>query len=280
MTTPTLLKVIQQARQEHWALGEFNMSNLEVLQAIVAAANETRSAVIVGVAMGSLKHSGLNYLRGLVQAAQSEAEVPLFFHLDHGADLETIQQVIGIGFSSVMLDTSRLALEENIAQVRRAVEFAHAHNAVVEAQVGMAGDEEKGIGGEEYTDPEQVEDFVKRSGIDLLAFSFGSKPGRLEGESEPDIEVVRAVTARSPVPCVLHGSSSIPDAFIRQAVQLGVAKVNIDAALRKAFTKTLKEIYCQEQVPSDPRVAMRAVREAVKDVVLEKMRLFGSIKRA
>ena len=280
MINQNLFSVIQQAKREKWALGEFNMSNLEVLQAIVAAANEARSPVIVGVAMGSLKHAGLKYLRGLVQAAKEEAQAPLFFHLDHGADMETIRQVIGIGFDSVMLDTSRLPLEENIAAVKQAVEFAHAKGALVEAQVGVAGDEEKGIGGEEYTDPALVPEFVQRSGLDLLAFSFGSKPGRLEGESEPDLEVVRAVTAASPVPCVLHGSSSIPDKFIRQAVELGVAKINIDAALRKAFTNTLKEIYAQETVPTDPRVAMRAVREAVKEVVMEKMRLFGCAGRA
>lgn len=280
MVTKTLSEVLRQAKAEKWAVGEFNMSNLEVLQAIVAAANEARSPVIVGVAMGSLKHAGLKFLRGLVQATKEEAQVPLFFHLDHGADLETIEQVIGIGFDSVMLDTSRLPLEENIAAVKQAVEFAHAHGALVEAQVGVAGDEEKGIGGEEFTDPALVPEFVQRSGLDLLAFSFGSKPGRLEGESEPDLEVVRAVTAASAVPCVLHGSSSIPDPFIRQAVALGVAKINIDAALRKAFTKTLKEIYSQEMVPTDPRVAMKAVREAVKAVVLEKMRLFGSVERA
>ena len=280
MVSKSLPEVLRQAKSEKWAVGEFNMSNLEVLQAIVAAANEARSPVIVGAAMGSLKHAGLTYLRGLVQAAKEEALVPLFFHLDHGADLETIQQVIGIGFDSVMLDTSRLALEENIAAVKQAVEFAHGHGALVEAQVGVAGDEEKGIGGEEYTDPALVAEFVKRSGLDLLAFSFGSKPGRLEGESEPDLNVVKAVLAVSPVPCVLHGSSSIPDAFIRQAVELGVAKINIDAALRKAFTKTLKEIYSQEQIPTDPRAAMRAVRETVKEVVMEKMQLFGCAGRA
>jgi len=275
-----LFNILQQARQDKWAVGEFNMSNLEVLQGIVAAANEAHSPVIVGVAMGSLKHIGLNYLHGLIQAAKEEARVPLFFHLDHGADLETIQQVIGIGFSSVMLDTSRLPLEENIAKVRIAVEYAHAHQVLVEAQLGTAGDEEKGIAGEEFTNPSQVEDFVKRSGIDLLAFSFGSKPGRLEGESEPDLNVVKEVTAVSPVPCVLHGSSSIPDTFIRQAVQMGVAKINIDAALRKAFTRALKEVYSKEQLPTDPRLAMRAVRDAVKAVVLEKMRLFGSVNKA
>ena len=280
MKQNNLSGIIQRARREKWALGEFNMSNLEVLQAIVAAANEARSPVIVGAAMGSLRHAGLNYLRGLVQAAKYEAQVPLFFHLDHGADLETIRQVIGIGFDSVMLDTSRLPLEENIAAVRQAVEYAHARGVLVEAQVGTAGDEEKGIGGEEFTDPAQVEDFAQRSGLDLLAFSFGSKPGRLIGESEPDLEVVRAVTAASPVPCVLHGSSSIPDTFIREAIRLGAAKINIDAALRKAFTDTLKGIYSREEAPTDPRVSMRAVREAVKAVVLEKMRLFGSVNRA
>ena len=280
MKSESIMEVISRARREKWALGEFNMSNLEVLQAIVAAANELRSPVIVGVSMGTLRYVGLNYLHGLIPAARSEAQVPLFFHLDHGADFETIKQVIEIEFDSVMLDTSRLPFEENIREVRKVVEFAHDHGAAVEAQVGEAGDEEKGIAGEEFTRPEDVPSFVQRTGIDTLAFSFGSKPGRLEGESAPDLEVVRSVTAICPVPCVLHGASSIPDDFIRQAITLGAAKINIDAYLRKAVTRTLHEIYSQAQLPTDPRVAMRAVREAVKAAVMEKMRLFDSPNKA
>lgn len=275
-----IMEVINQARQEKWALGEFNMSNLEVLQAILDGGQELHSPVLVGVAMGTLRHVGLNYLQGLIQGARAEAQVPLFFHLDHGADFETVRQVIEIGFDSVMLDTSRLPFEENVKAVRQAVEFAHAHGVAVEAQVGEAGDEEKGISKEEITRPEDVVEFVRQTGIDLLAFSFGSKPGRLEGESSPDLEVVRSVTAISPVACVLHGASSIPDEFIRQAIALGAAKINIDAHLRKAFTRTLKDIYSQPPVPTDPRVAMRSVREAVKNAVMEKMRLFGSENRA
>jgi fructose-bisphosphate aldolase class II len=280
LKSESFLEIIHRAKNEKWAMGEFNMSNLEVLQAIVAAGNELRSPVIVGVSMGTLKHIGLNYLRGLIPAAKSDAQVPLFFHLDHGADFETVQQVIEIGFDSVMLDTSRLALEENVKEVGRTVEYAHGRSVAVEAQVGEAGDEEKGIEGEEFTHPEDVPAFVKRTGIDLLAFSFGSKPGRLEGESAPDLEIVRSITSISPVPCVLHGASSIPDDFIRQAIKLGAAKINIDAFLRKAVTKTLHEVYSQEELPHDPRAVMRAVRDAVKNAVMEKMRLFGSPNKA
>jgi fructose-bisphosphate aldolase, class II len=280
MKSESILEVIHRAKQEKWALGEFNMSNLEVLQAIVAAANELQSAVIVGISMGTLKHVGLNYLNGLIPAAKKEALVPLFFHLDHGADFKTVKQVIDIGFDSVMLDTSRLALAENVREVHRTVEFAHDRGVAVEAQVGEAGDEEKGIEGEEFTRPEDVPLFVERTGIDLLAFSFGSKPGRLEGESAPDLEIVRSIAAISPVPCVLHGASSIPDDFIREAINLGAAKINIDAFLRKAVTKTLHEVYSQDELPHDPRVAMRAIREAVKTAVMEKMQLFGSSNRA
>ena len=276
----SVMEVISRAKREKWALGEFNMNNLEVLQGILDAGHKLHSPLLVGVAMGTLRHVGLNYLHGLMQGARTEAQVPLFFHLDHGADFETIKQVIEIGFDSVMLDTSRLPFEENVKEVRRAVKFAHARGVAVEAQVGEAGDEEKGISKEELTRTEDAAAFVHRTGIDLLAFSFGSKPGRLEGESAPDLEVVRAVAAISPVPCVLHGASSIPNEFIHQAIELGAAKINIDAHLRKAFTHALKEIYSQTQVPTDPRVAMCSVREAVKIAVMEKMCLFGSENKA
>lgn len=277
-----IVETIQRARREGWALGEFNMSNLEVLQGILAAGADLHSPVLVGVAMGTLRHVGINYLRGLVQAARAQSPVPVYFHLDHGASIDAVQQVIEIGFNSVMLDTSTLPFEANVAEVRRAVAFAHARGAAVEAQVGEAGDEEKGIEKEVLTNAEDALNFVKLTGIDYLAFSFGSKPGRLEGESEPDLDVVRQVAAVSPVPLVLHGASSIPDRFIRQAIELGAAKINIDAHLRKAATRALHETYNkpESELPHDPRVAFRAVREAVKAAVMEKMRLFGSLDKA
>lgn len=236
-------------------MGEFNISNLEVLQAILDAGHELQSPVLAGVAMGTLQHVRLNYLHGLMQGARSEVKMPLFFRLDHRPDFIIVKQLIEISFNSVLLDTSHLPFNENVKEVRRAVDYAH--GATVEARVGEASDEEKCISREEITRLENMFQFVHQTGIDLLAFSFGSKPGCLVGESTPDLEIVRSVTFISPVFCVLLGASSIPDEFIRQAIALGAAKVIIDAY----------------------RIAMRSVREVVKNAVMEKMRLFGTENR-
>jgi fructose-bisphosphate aldolase class II len=275
-----IVEMIRRARQEGWALGQFNMSNLETLQAIVLAANDAKSPVIVGVSMGTIRHVGLSYIRGLLQAAHSEANVPLFFHLDHGPDLATIESCVAIGFDSVMIDTSRYSLEENVALVRQVVEFAHDRGVGVEAQIGETWDEETGTQVQMKTDAEEARAFATATGVDYLAVSFGNTPGRWEGEADVDLDVVKEVARLSSVPLVLHGGSSIPEGAIQQAIQLGAAKVNIDVAIRRAVTSSMIASYCRENAPTDPRVAFRAAREAAKAIIMEKMRLFGSVNRA
>lgn len=271
---------IQQAHREGWALGQFNISNLEVLQAIVEAANEQRAPVLVGVSMGSLRHIGLDYLAGLIAGARKAARTPLFFHLDHGADFATVRACIEIGFDSVMLDASRSSTAENIRLVREVVDYAHPRGVGVEAQIGETWDEETGDLVETRTDPRQVADFVMQTGIDYLAISFGNTPGRLDGKAEIDLDLVRACAAASPAPVVLHGGSSIPDGGMRAAIAAGAAKVNIDTALRQSITAALQEQYGGRHAPSDPRKVFTAARAAVRDTVAAKLQLFGSVARA
>ncbi|MBW7886195.1 MAG: class II fructose-bisphosphate aldolase [Caldilineaceae bacterium] len=275
----SIIATIQRARQEGWALGQFNMSNLETLQAIVAAAGQAQSPVIVGVSMGSLRHIGLSYLAGLIQGARSEATTPLFVHLDHGADLATVKACINIGFDSVMIDASRYRFEENVRVVREVVELAHNRGVGVEAQVGETWDEETGEEIESRTDPASVRRFVDATGIDYLAISFGNTPGRVEGAAEVDLALIRACAAESPVPLVLHGGTSIPDDAIREAIAAGAAKVNIDTAIRQAVTGALRRAYAGDSGPSDPRTVLSAARAAAQQVVENKMQLFGSAGR-
>lgn len=272
----TIVEWIARAHHEHWALGQFNISNLEVLQAIVEAANQERSPVIVGVSMGSLRHIGRSYLAGLISGARQVATVPLFFHLDHGADLETVCSCIDIGFDSVMLDASRASVAENIRLVRQAVAYAHPRNVGVEAQIGETWDEETGDMIESRTDPAQIADFVEQSGIDYVAISFGNTPGRWEGAAAVDIDLIRTCAAVSPVPIVLHGGSSIPDEAMRLALTAGAAKVNIDTVLRRAATELFRTQYCSQMPPADPRKVFSAARDAVRQTVATKMQLFGS----
>ncbi|MCL4830225.1 MAG: class II fructose-bisphosphate aldolase family protein [Caldilinea sp.] len=276
----TIVDWIQEAHRERWALGQFNISNLEVLQAIVDAASECRAPVIVGVSMGSLRHIRLRYLAGLVQSAKASATTPIFFHLDHGADFATVKACIEIGFDSVMLDASRAPMAENIRLVREVVEYARPLHIGVEAQLGETWDEEIGDFVESRTDPRQVGEFVKMTGIDYLAISFGNTPGRLDGTANINLDLVRACTQASPAPIVLHGGSSIPDEAMRNAIAAGAAKVNIDTALRQAITGVLQRQYCESIAPADPRKVFAAAREAVAQVVAAKLALFGAAGKA
>jgi ketose-bisphosphate aldolase len=275
-----VVEVIRRAHTEGWALGQFNLSSLEVLQGIVAAANEMRSPVIVGVSMGSLRHAGLPYLAGLIAGARAAAKTPLFFHLDHGDSFATIKECIAIGFDSVMIDASRNRYEQNVRLVSEVVEYAHSRGVGVEAQIGETWDEETGDLVETRTDPMQAAAFVWATGIDYLAISFGNTPGRIDGKASIDLSLVRTCAAASPVPLVLHGGTSIPDSAMRDAIAAGAAKVNIDTAIRKAATGVLQAAYMASAPPSDPRKSFAAVREAVREVVAAKMALFGSAQRA
>lgn len=276
----TIVEWIQLAHCERWALGQFNISNLEVLQAIIDVAGEHRAPVIVGVSMGSLRHIRLRYLAGLVKSAKESAKTPIFFHLDHGADFASVKACIEIGFDSVMLDASRVPMAENIRLVREVVAYAHPLRVGVEAQIGETWDEEVGDFVEIRTDPQQVAEFVEKTGIDYLAISFGNTPGRLDGTANIDLELVGSCAVASPVPIVLHGGSSIPDEGMRSAIAAGAAKVNIDTALRQAITGVLQQQYCGVNPPSDPRKAFAAARKAVAHVVAAKLQLFGSVGRA
>ena len=274
-----MVTMIRRAYQEHWALGQFNMSNLETLQGILEAANETKSPVIVGVSMGTMRHVGLSYLRGFIMAARAEARTPLYFHLDHAPDLSTIESAIEIGFDSVMIDTSRCPLEENVSAVRKVVAVAHPRQVGVEAQIGETWDEESGEQVQTRTDPAQVEEFVAATGVDYLAVSFGNTPGSLAGEADVDLSLLKEIATRSPVPIVLHGGTSIPAPMLEEAIRVGAAKVNIDTAIRQAVTRVLSTQYGVSVVPADPRKVFKQVREEVSKVVIERMTLFGSIGR-
>lgn len=275
----TVVAWFKRAQREGWALGQFNISSLEVLQGIVDAANEAQAPLLVGVSMGSLRHIGLPYLAGLVQGAKAAASVPIFFHLDHGDSFETVQAVIAAGFESVMIDASRMSYDDNVRVVRQVVEYAHARGVGVEAQIGETWDEETGDLIETHTDPAQVRPYAEATGVDTLAISFGNTPGRQQGQADVDLALIAACAQASPIPIVLHGGTSIPDEAMCRAIASGAAKVNIDTAIRKAVTQRLEAAYTASEIEHDPRRVFRQVRAAVRQAVLGKMQVFGSMNR-
>jgi fructose-bisphosphate aldolase class II len=294
------------AKRGAYAVGAFNIQNLESLLAVVEAAVEEKSPVIVAVTPSALKYGGLKYLTSLVKVAAENAPVPMSLHLDHGEDVETVRKCLEAGFTSVMIDGSHLPFEENVALTRRVVEMAHPMGVSVEGELGrLTGVEEKTVEEREavLTDPDEAEEFVKRTGVDALAVSIGTSHGayKFKGEPKLDFERLRLIREKVDVPLVLHGASSvpqwiiekatkygaeltgakgIPEDHIKRAISLGITKINIDTDLRLAFTATVREVLANQPKEFDPRKILGPAKEAMKEVVKAKMRLFGSSGKA
>jgi fructose-bisphosphate aldolase class II len=289
------------ARRGGYAVGAFNIQNLESLLAVVEAAVEERSPVIVAVTPGAIKYAGLNHLAGLAKAAAESAPVPMALHLDHGEDIETVRKCLEAGFTSVMIDGSHLPFEENVALTRKVVELAHLRGVSVEGELGkLAGVEEREA---VLTDPDEAKEFVERTGVDALAVSIGTSHGayKFKGEPRLDFERLRVIREKVDVPLVLHGASSvpqwiiekatkygaeltgakgIPEDHIKRAIELGITKINIDTDMRLAFTATVREVLANQPKEFDPRKILGPAKEAMKEVVKAKMRLFGSSGKA
>lgn len=299
-------ELLQRAKRDAYAVGAFNIQNLESLMAVVEAAAEEKSPVIVAVTPGAIKYAGLNYLAWLVKTAAEASPVPMSLHLDHGEDIETVKKCLEAGFTSVMIDGSHLKFEENIALTKRVVDIAHPRGVSVEGELGrLAGIEEKTVEEREalLTDPRDAEEFVKRTGVDALAVSIGTSHGayKFKGEPQLDFERLRLIRERVDVSLVLHGASSvpqwiiekatkygaelagakgIPEDHIKKAIALGITKINIDTDLRLAFTATIREVLANSPKEFDPRKILGPAKEAMKEVVKEKMRFFGSSGKA
>jgi len=294
------------AMQKAYAVGAFNISNLESLLAVVEAAAEEKSPVIVAVTPSSIKYAGLAYIGKMVKSAVESAPVSMSLHLDHGKDMETVSKCIDAGFTSVMIDGSHLKFEENIALTKRVVDLAHPKGVSVEAELGrLAGVEESTVEEKEavLTDPDVAKEFVERTGVDALAVAIGTSHGAYKFKGEPKLDFKRLKLIREKVSTllVLHGASSvpswiiekaieygaelggakgIPEEHIQKAISLGISKINIDTDLRLAFTAATREFLVKSPKVFDPRKILGSAKEAMKEVVKSKMRLFGSSGKA
>jgi len=294
------------ARQRAYGVGAFNINNLETLLAVSEAAVEEKSPAIVAVTPSAIKYAGLPYVSKIAKTAAELSAVPMSLHLDHGEDFDTVSKCIGAGFTSVMIDGSHLKFEENITLTKRVIDLAHPRGVAVEAELGrLAGVEEKTVEEKEaiLTDPDSAKEFVERTGVDALAVAVGTSHGAYKFKAEPklDFERLKAISDRVHVPLVLHGASSvpawiiekaskygaelggakgIPEDHIKKAISMGIAKINIDTDLRLAFTATVREVLANSPKEFDPRKILGPAKEAMKEVVRGKMRLFGSSGRA
>jgi fructose-bisphosphate aldolase class II len=299
-------EILASAMAGKYAVGAFNIHNLESLQAVVAAAQEESSPLIVAVTPSAIKYAGLDYLAEAVKTAAENVALPMSLHLDHGKDIEIIAKCMDAGFTSVMIDGSHLDFEENIELTRKVVELAHPRGVSVEAELGrLAGVEEVSVEEKEaiLTDPEAAREFVDRTEVDALAVAIGTSHGAYKFKGKPKLDFKRLIEIREKVdvPLVLHGASGVPaeiiekatkygaqlagakgmpDESIRQAIKLGIVKINIDTDLRLAFTATIREVLATAPAQFDPRKILGPAREAMKEVVKGKMRLFGSSNKA
>ncbi len=301
MPLVTTKEMFKKAYEGNYAVGAFNVNNMEMIQAIVDAANEENSPVILQVSAGARKYANPVYLRHLVEAAVETTNIPIAMHLDHGADFEICKASIDSGFTSVMIDASSKPWEENIAITKKVVEYAHDHGVVVEAELGKLAGVEDDVKVEEsdalFTSPDEVEEFTSRTGIDSLAIAIGTSHGafKFKPGTEPKlrIDILEEIGRRLPgFPIVLHGASSvpqdmvkmvnefggsmpnaigIPESELRKAAKLAVCKINIDSDLRVSFTAACRKHFAENPSHFDPRQYLGDARSLMKEMVKHKI---------
>ena len=279
MPLVTSKEILQVAMENHFAVGAFNANNMEQVQAIVDAAVEERAPVILQVSQGAIRYAGLNFAAAMVKAAAADADVPVVLHLDHGTDFDQNIQCLRAGFTSLMFDGSKKAYEENVAITARVAHIAHVCGIPVEAELGKVLQSADGVTEEQVkaamTDPDQAVDFVTRTTCDSLAVAVGSVHAMREAEAELDIERIKAIHAAINIPLVLHGSSGVKESSEVEAIQYGIAKINVATMLNQAFAAALSKAIAAAPGNVDPRQWLLPARDAVKEVVRHKIRLFG-----
>lgn len=291
-------EMFERAYREGYAVGAFNVNNMEIIQGIMQAGAAERAPLVLQVSAGARKYAGQAYIVKLIEAALEESDLPVVLHLDHGADFAICKSCIDGGFTSVMIDGSHLPYEENIALTKQVVEYAKPKGVWVEAELGRLEGVEDDVVSEKtvYTDPNQAVDFVKRTGCDSLAVAIGTSHGayKFKGDAKLDFERLETITNKLPgFPLVLHGSSSVPQEFVdmanayggkvggargvpeellRKAASYGVCKINIDTDIRLAVTATIRKHFAEKPEDFDPRAYLKPARDAVKNMVQHKIK--------
>ncbi len=277
-------ELLLRAEQDGYAVGAFNANNMEIVQAIMMAAEKENAPVIMQASQGAIKYAGLDFLTGMVKLAARSSKVPIALHLDHGTDFDQVVRCIRSGFSSVMYDGSKLPLEQNIAVTKKVLEIANPIGVSVEAELGKIGgtEDEVHVSAKEamYTDLEEARYFVEQTGIKSLAIAIGTAHGQYKGEPRLDFDRLAQIKSLVRIPIVLHGSSGVPDEAVQKAIKLGVCKVNIDTNIREAFVGAMRRVMEEKPDEIDPRQILGPAREAAIEIIRQKIRVFGSAGRS
>ena len=310
MPLVTTKKMFEMAYKNGYAVGAFNVNNMEITQGIIQAIAEEKAPLILQVSRGAREYASNSYLTAIMDVAVKEnPDIPIATHLDHGDNFETCKQFVDDGFTSVMIDASKLPLEENIKVTKDVVEYAHEHGVVVEAELGQLGGIEEDVVGvddveKHLTDPDQAVEFVMKTGVDSLAVAVGTSHGAYKFKTEPKLAIDRIIEIQERLPgfpLVMHGSSSVlkefvdlinkyggkmpnamgvPEAAISEAAKLAICKVNIDTDLRLALTAKIRQVFTEKPSEFDPRKYLGPGREAIKQMVKHKLHVLGCAGKA
>ena len=305
-------KMFEMAYKNGYAVGAFNVNNMEITQGIISAVAEEKAPLILQVSRGAREYASISYLKAIINVVVEEnPDIPIAINLDHGDNFETCKQFVDDGFTSVMIDASKQPFEENIAVTRKVVEYAHARDVVVEAELGQLGGIEEDVVGvsdddisKHIADPNQVEEFVEKSGVDSLAVAIGTSHGAYKFKKEPKLafDVIQEIADKLPgFPLVMHGSSSVlkefvdlinkyggdmpnamgvPEDAVSKAAKMAICKVNIDTDLRLALTAKIRQVYAEKPSEFDPRKYLGPGREAIREMVKHKLHVLGCAGKA
>ena len=303
-------KMFEMAYKNGYAIGAFNVNNMEITQGIIEAVAEEKAPLILQVSRGGREYASLSYLRAIIDVVVEEnPDIPIAINLDHGDNFETCKQFVDAGFTSVMIDASKQPFEENIAVTKQVVEYAHPRDVVVEAELGQLGGIEEDVVGiddvsKHVADPDQVQEFVEKSGCDSLAIACGTSHGAYKFKTEPKLafDVIEEIQKRLPgFPLVMHGSSSVlkefvdlinkyggqmpnamgvPEKMVSRAAKMGMCKVNIDTDLRLALTSKIRQVFAEKPSEFDPRKYLGPGRDAIKAMVKHKLHVVGCAGKA
>jgi len=299
------IEILKKAQKGHYAVGHFNINNLEIMQGIINAGVKLNSPIILATSEGSIEYAGIEYLVALAKTASEQNKIPIALHLDHGRDMKLIKKAIDLGYSSVMIDASHESFEKNIQLTKQVVQWAHKKGISVEAELGTIGGKEDLVHSKDiiYTNPLKAQEFVQRTGCDFLAIAIGTSHGAFKFKRTAHLrqDILKQVVAKVKVPLVLHGASSVPlsavkeaqkygavlkgvqgvpEAQIKLAIQNGIVKINTDTDLRLAFDAGVRKTIKTRPEEFDPRHILGPARDYIQKVVEQRIKLFGSQGKA
>ncbi|MEH6939314.1 tagatose-bisphosphate aldolase subunit GatY [Bacillus sp. JJ664] len=275
--------ILLDAQSKGYAVPAFNIHNLETMKTVLETAQELRSPVMIAATPSTVRYIGQDFLIGMMEASKKSYDIPICFHLDHHEKVEDIKTLIQMGISSVMIDASHYDFEENVRIVREVVEYAAPFGVAVEAELGRLSGIEDDLEVDErdqiYTNPMQAQEFVSRTGIDSLAVAIGTAHGLYKGEPKLDIDRLAAIQREVDIPLVLHGASGLPDDLVQKTIERGICKVNIATELKMAFVKGLRGYLEEHPEANDPRYYFQEAVVEMKKVVVDKIKMCGSVNR-